>query len=118
MMMNKCDINNFAGLDVVRILNYHSAKTITATTARTEVKPTWTEVEMASLLLDELLVEVAPPAVPVAVADPDEPPEPPDGVVELELEFSALDRKAAKVWLAFALTANTIPFMQWPVCLQ
>jgi len=78
---------------------------------------------MASLLLDELLVllEVAPVSVPVSVADdPDDPPELPDGVVELELEleFSALDRKAAKVLLAFALTANTIPFMQWPVCLQ
>jgi len=102
----------------VRILNYHSAKTITPTTARTEVKPTLTKVEMAPLLLDELLVLLAVAPVPVSVADPVEPPELPDGVVELELELSALARKAAKVWLAFALTANTIPCMQWPVCLQ
>jgi hypothetical protein len=112
--------HNFANLDVARIFNHHSAKTITPTTARTELKPTLTKVEMAPLLLDELLVllAVAPVPVSVSVADPVEPPELPDGVVELELEFSALDRKVAKVWLALALTANTIPFMQWPVCLQ
>jgi len=71
-------------------------------------------------LLDEPLVLLAVElvSVPVSVADPDEPLELPDGEVELEFEFSALARKAAKVWLAFALTANTIPFMQWPVCLQ
>jgi len=95
---------------------YHSAKTKAPTTASTAVKPTLTEVEMPPLLFDELLVllVVAPVSVPVSVADPLEPPELPDGVVELELEleFSALFRKAAKVLLAFALTANTIPLRQ------
>jgi len=66
----------------------------------------------------ELLVLLAVAPVLVPVADPDESLELPDGVLELEPEFSALARKAANVWLAFALTANTIPFMQWPVCLQ
>jgi len=66
---------------------------------------------MPPLLLLELLVEVE--AVSVPVADPDEPaPELPLGVVELEPEFSALDRKASKVLFAFALTAKTIPCLQ------
>jgi len=73
-------------------------------------------------LLELLALALAPVAVAVAsvpvAADPVEPPELPLGVVELEPEFKALAWKAAKVLLAFALTANTIPCLQWPVCLQ
>jgi len=99
----------------MRILNDYSAKIKPPMAARKAVKPTLTEVEIAALLLfDALLVllEVAP--LSVAVADPVEPPEPLDGVaeLELELEFRALDRKASKVLLLFALTAKTIPFVQ------
>lgn len=64
-------------------------------------------------LLLELLVLVAVEAVSVPDAAPVEPaPELPLGVVELESEFSALARKAAKVLFAFALTAKTIPCLQ------
>lgn len=85
------------------------------TTAKTAVKPRLTEVEMPLLL--ELLVLVAVEAVSVPDAAPVEPapepaPELPLGVVELESEFSALARKAAKVLFAFALTAKTIPCLQ------
>ena len=59
-------------------------------------------------LLLLVLVAVAPVAVPLGV----DPPELPDGDDELELEFSALARKAAKVLLLFALTAKTIPLTQ------
>lgn len=95
----------------------HSAKIKPPTIAKTAVIPTLTEVEMPLLLLLELsvLVEVEAESVPVAapVAPPVEPaPELPLGVVELESEFSALFRKAAKVLFAFALTAKTIPCLQ------
>jgi hypothetical protein len=122
-LINDDDIyHNFANLDVARILNYHRART-TPTTARTAVKPTLTEVEMPSLLDEPLvLLVVALVSVTVSVADPDGPLDLVlDGVVVLELEpaeFAALARKASKVWLASALTANTIPFTQWVVCLQ
>jgi len=72
------------------------------------------------MALLELLVLVAVELV--SVADAVEPPELPDGVldgvVELELEFKALFRKAANVLFSFALTAKTIPDLQWGNCLQ
>jgi len=88
-------------------------------TASTAVKPTLTEVDMAPLSFCELELLVLLEVAPVPVADPVEPLELPDGVLELELELlSALAWKAAKVLLSFALTAKTIPFVQWPVCPQ
>lgn len=96
----------------MRILGDHSAKIVPPMTARTAVKPTLTEVEIALLSFVELLVLLAVAPVPVPVADPDDPPELPDGVLELEAEFLALAWKAAKVLLLFALTAKTIPCMQ------
>jgi hypothetical protein len=111
-------------MDDMRIFNDHSTKIVPPMTARTAVKPTLTEVEIAPLSFCELLVllAVAPVSVPVAdpVADPVEPLELPDGVdgLELELEFRALAWKAAKVLLSFALTAKTIPFEQWLICPQ
>lgn len=82
-----------------------------------------TEVEKPLFPLLELLVLVAlalasVAVAPVPVADPLEPPELALGVVELESEFIALAWKAAKVLFSFALTAKTIPCLQWPVCLQ
>jgi len=91
----------------MRILDDHSAKIVPPMTARTAVKPTLSEVEIAllSFVVPLVLLEVAP----VPVADPDDPPELPDGVLELEAEFLALAWKASKVLLLFALTAKTIP---------
>jgi len=108
--------HNFADLDV-KLDNDHSAKIKPPTTASTAVKPTLTEVEMAPLSFAGLLLLVALAApVPVSVADPvAELPDPLIDAVDelrLELEFSALAWKAAKVLLSFALTAKTIPFMQ------
>jgi len=75
-------------------LDYHSAKIIPPKTARAAVKPTLTDVEMASFV--GLLVLLA--VEPVSVPDPVEPPEVPDGVaVELALKFKALDKNAAYV---------------------
>jgi len=85
------------------------------TSPRTAVTPTLTEIEMAPLPFDGLLVllAVAPVSVaPLSVAVPVEPPELADGVDEDESEFIALFRKAAKVLFPFALTAKTIPFLQ------
>jgi len=81
-------------LDVMRILDDHSAKIKPPTTAKTAVKPKLTEIEMASLPLLGLLVLLAEaPEEPLPVADAVEPPELPDGELEeLELEFKALFR--------------------------
>jgi len=68
------------------------------------------------LLLEPLVLLALAAEAPVSVADPADPVEPapelPLGVLELGVEFSALDRKAAKVLFSFALTAKTIPCLQ------
>lgn len=93
----------------------YSAKIKPPMTARTPVKPTLTEVEMAPLSFPGLLVLVAVAALaPASVPDPVAEPLVAE-VVEFELElveFIALAWKAAKVLLSFALTAKTIPFTQ------
>ena len=101
----------------MQILNHHSARIKTPTTARTAVKPTFIEVEIAlpvGVLSAPLAVPV--PLTPTAVADPDKPPEgpeTPDGVPEPEATVPlALFWKSMTDWLLGALIAKTIPCAQ------